>query len=356
MRKLDRSRASVLGFLILALTVVACDDAATVSAPAEAAPAADPIVGISFEVTPERLARGKYLVEGPALCFGCHGETDRDARPTRPMPGTEGSGTIFPASERLPFDVVVPNITPDVETGAGTWTDEQFARAIRQGIGHDGRTLFGVMPYALFHSMSDEDLASVVVYIRSIPPVHKELPKMVIPEQIAARLEPLPPVSGVPDPDPSDPVARGKYLVTLAHCVRCHSPQRNGVPIPGLEFSGGRTFESAGGASVASGNLTVASANLTSDPSGIPYYDEALFIKTMREGAVGGVRELDTRMPWSQLRRLTDVDLAAIFAYLQSLEPVLHRVSNQATPTYCPLCGNWHGLGELNPEPSASAN
>jgi hypothetical protein len=76
----------------------------------------------------------------------------------------------------LPGRIVASNITPDPETGAGNWTDDQLARAIREGIGHDGRALFPMMPYENLRHMSDEDLASLVVYIRSLPAVRHELP------------------------------------------------------------------------------------------------------------------------------------------------------------------------------------
>ena len=65
-----------------------------------------------------------------------------------------------------------PNITPDKKTGAGTWTDDMFARAIREGVGHDGRALSPAMPYNNFKRLSDEDLASVIVYLRSLPAGH----------------------------------------------------------------------------------------------------------------------------------------------------------------------------------------
>ena len=71
---------------------------------------------------------------------------------------------------------MAPNLTPDPETGAGSWTDDQLARAMREGVGHDGRALFPIMPYQHYRNMSDEDLASVVVYLRSLPPVHNQLP------------------------------------------------------------------------------------------------------------------------------------------------------------------------------------
>jgi hypothetical protein len=111
-------------------------------------------------------------------------------------------------------------------------------------------------------------------------------------------------------------------------------------PIPGMEFAGGQIIGLPSG--------KVASANLTPDPSGIPYYDEALFIKTMRTGAVGGVRELNSVMPWMVVRNMTDQDLAAIFAYLKTLKPVHHRVDNTEPLGLCPLDGTVHGLGDQN--------
>ena len=84
------------------------------------------------------------------------------------IPGTEGGGQWMDMAD-LPGHVVAPNISPDPEAGAGTWTDDQLARAIREGIGHDGRALFPMMPYEDFRQMSDEDVASIVVYLRSLP-------------------------------------------------------------------------------------------------------------------------------------------------------------------------------------------
>ena len=108
------------------------------------------------EVHARRLARGKYLVEGPDHCFGCHSEPDVAHGTDQPIPGREGAGAVVPVELARsvgvppPFRVVCPNITPDKETGAGAWPDEVFVRALRQGIGHDGRTLFPMMPYQNF--------------------------------------------------------------------------------------------------------------------------------------------------------------------------------------------------------------
>src|SRR5512135_992649 len=93
-----------------------------------------------------RLARGKYLVEGPAHCFGCHSEPDAAHGTDQPVAGRKGAGQVVPADLAqvvgIPpaFRVVCPNITPDRETGAGNWAEADFVRALRQGIGHDGRT------------------------------------------------------------------------------------------------------------------------------------------------------------------------------------------------------------------------
>jgi len=91
----------------------------------------------------------------------------------------------------------------------------------------------------------------------------------------------------------------------------------------------------------------VNSANITLDASGISYYDEALFIKTLRTGHVGS-RRLSSIMPWGYFRNMTDDDLKSIFAYLRTLRPVQHRVDNTELPTDCPICKRRHGYGEMN--------
>jgi hypothetical protein len=77
-----------------------------------------------------RLERGRYLVENVAHCFFCHSEVDWNAEGAPPKAGRAGAGTVFP-DENLPFLLVASNITPDPETGAGKWSDEDFGRAIR---------------------------------------------------------------------------------------------------------------------------------------------------------------------------------------------------------------------------------
>ncbi len=293
-----------------------------------------------FESTPARLARGRYLANSVSGCFFCHSEHDWKSPGAPVIESKIGAGQVFPL-EGLPGTVVPPNITPDPETGAGTWSDDQLARAIREGIGHDGRALFPLMPYEHFRRMSDEDLASIVVYLRSLRPVKNRLPPttIVFPVNYLIRNAPQPLTSPVADQDSADPVKQGEYLVQISGCSDCHSLQDRGRPVPGMAFAGGFELKGPFG--------TVTSANITPDPSGISYYDDQIFIQAMRTGKVGA-RNLNPIMPWSVYGNMSDQDLKATFAYLKTLPPVHHRVDNSLPPTFCKVCRGRHGAGDQN--------
>ena len=155
-------------------------------------PKARALTAQKFDSTPQRLQRGRYLAELTG-CAVCHSQHDWSMHGAPITPGTEASGQWFNMPD-LPGRVVASNLTPDPETGAGTWTDDQLARAIREGIGHDGRALFPMMPYESFRKMSDEDVASIVVYLRSLPPVHSQLPntEIIFPVKYLIRSVPEP--------------------------------------------------------------------------------------------------------------------------------------------------------------------
>ena len=78
-------------------------------------------------------------------------------------------------------NIAARNITPDPETGIGAWTDDEIARAIREGVRKDGTALFPVMPYLDFATMDDEDVKSIVVYLRTIPAVKNTVPTRQLP-------------------------------------------------------------------------------------------------------------------------------------------------------------------------------
>src|SRR5215470_6772534 len=89
-------------------------------------PRSRPVTGRHFDATPERLARGRYLVTSTLDCFGCHSDHDWKAPGMPPLPGREGAGLIIP-EKGMPGQIVAENITPDRETGVGNWTDDQLA-------------------------------------------------------------------------------------------------------------------------------------------------------------------------------------------------------------------------------------
>jgi mono/diheme cytochrome c family protein len=305
---------------------------------------ARPLTDRRFEATPARLERGHYLVEGVMICFACHSEEDT-AHPDQPLKvkeGTKGGGRVFfPEGSDFPGRLVAPNISPDLETGAGRWTDDMIARAIREGTGHDGRALFPLMPYSNYREMPDEDLASVVVYLRSIPPVKNALPKSEIKFPLSRLYlsAPQPVTAPVAQPDLSDPVKHGEFIARMASCHNCHTLEERGVPKKG--------FEDAGGFVLGPPEHQVASANITPDSSGISYYDEALFLEAVRAGKVKA-RTLDPFMPAAFYHGMGDDDLKALWTYVKTLPPVKHRVDNAEPPTPCKLCGNTHGAGDKN--------
>jgi mono/diheme cytochrome c family protein len=151
------------------------------------------------------------------------------------------------------------------------------------------------------------------------------------------------PLNGpVADDDMTTPKARGEHLVMIAVCHDCHTPQASAGQLnEKLSFAGGVVLDGY------AENKKLASANITPDPTGIPYYDEAIFIKTIRTGQLGA-RKIDPVMPWSFFRNMTDDDLKAVYAFIHELPPVRHGVDNSEPPTMCPECGNRHGLGEKN--------
>lgn len=296
----------------------------------------------SIERTPERVARGKYLVESLAHCFRCHSENDFEHLNGQAPPEKKGAGQVILAeefSDPPPARMVCPNISPDRKTGAGTWTDEDFVRAMRDGIGHDGRKLHSMMPYWTLRALTDEDMDSIIAYVRSIPAVHHPLPKRSL-EQEPVILQ-TPPVRTPEAPaGSSEQVRHGEYLAHIGNCAGCHNgrtPDRK--PVPGLEYAGGRVLRGRWG--------VVTSANITPDASGIGYYDEQKFIRVMRTGHVGA-RKLNPIMPWADFGNLTDSDLKALFAYLRTVPSVQHRVDNTESPTFCSKCKNFHGLGDRN--------
>ena len=328
------------GFLAL-LVIIACGITFTIGWRPFIGPNARPLTDRKFESTPQRLERGKYIANTLSGCIYCHSPHDWKATDTPITAGMEGSGGVQPYAD-LPGRIVAPNLTPDKETGAGQWTDDMFARAIREGIGHDGRALFPIMPYPNFREMSDEDLASVVVYLRSLPAVHNELPttEIIFPVKYLIRSAPQPVTSPVPDvTSAAGPEKYGAHLVRMAGCGDCHTPAVQGEAVKGMAFAGGQPFLGPW--------PRVASANITPDTTGIGGFTEDAFVQVLRTGAVNG-QPLSAQMPVMIYKDLADGDLKAMFACLHSLKPIRHIVDNTLPPTECKLCRQRHGGGDQN--------
>ena len=311
-------------------------------------PDARPLTNRTFERTPARLARGEYLVQGVAACFHCHSDHDFTDPEYPVKPGMMGGGWQLPIPELGEVDA--PNITPDPETGIGNWSDDAIARAMQEGVDVNGRALFPVMPYERFRDLDNEDLASIIVYVRSIPPVKHAMPttKLIAPLNVLVKTMPKPLTSHADPPARTTALARGEYLVhAIAHCDECHTPSDDkGQPLPGLTFGGGGMFHDPG-----QNMKEVFSANITQDPSGITHYDEALFIQTLHTGQIGG-RTLNHIMPFENFKHMSDDDLRDIFAYIKSAAPVKHRINNTDPPEPCPICKQTHGLGSKNVAPA----
>lgn len=339
---MKRWQKGILASIVVLAALLAVAITATIGWRPFLGPRARPLTDRRFEPAPARLERGEYLVRNVAGCLFCHSEVDTSVEGLPVKAGAAGAGRPFTA-EDMPW-LVASNITSDAGTGAGSWTDDMLARAIREGVGHDGRALFPMMPYHNYRMMSDEDLAAVVTYIRSLPALSRRHPATEIPFPLGPLINAVPePVTGeVPEPDTSTPERRGRYLATLASCADCHSPRtEQGDYIAGMDFAGGNVLKYEGARSER------AASNLTPSPNGIPYYDEHLFIEVIRTGRARA-RQISDVMPWGHYRNMTDEDLKAIFAFLKTLAPVDHYVDNGLAPTGCAKCGLRHGGGARN--------
>lgn len=308
---------------LLALPL-ACDAARETTQTRASTSAAEP------QQTP--VERGQYLVEGLLQCMICHSERNWSEPGAPPSEGQKGAGRIF--REDGDYRIVAGNLTPDPESGIGRWSSVELARAIRRGIGRDGRRLHPLMYYNSFRHLSDADVDAVIAYLRSLDPIRNPLPATKLRQEERERLEAETPTELDPvDLSASDPVERGRALVMLGDCRGCHTA-----------WSGPRGPLFAGGNRIERGERVAFSSNITPHSTGIPYGREA-FVSVMRSGRGGTLSPL---MRWIAFRKLSDEDLHAMHTYLHSVEPFPHHVDNRAEPTYCEVCGQAHGLGELN--------
>src|SRR5579863_10698562 len=146
-------------------------------------PAIAPPANIVVDKSPARVERGRYIYTTFGDCDSCHAERDY-SRLYGPVDASRrGAGAVIPF-QGLPGRIVASNITPDPETGIGTWTDGEKIRAIREGISKDGHALHPTMPYPSYRYMSDEDVQALVAFMDQLPPIRNPLPKTELPAAV----------------------------------------------------------------------------------------------------------------------------------------------------------------------------
>ncbi len=339
-----------------------------------------------------QIERGEYLV-ALADCNGCH--TPFLFTEEGPVPDTARRLSGYPADTELPdlpeglfspdrwggawtshgtafageWGVGFPrNLTPDVETGLGSWTEDIFIKALRTGKDRgEGRDILACMPWQAISEIADEDLKAIFAYLGSIKAIDNSVPDPISPtgERLKTLRGPqtVQQSSTAPQHEESAPgkrtqVERGEYLVTVGDCDACHTPliytaegpefdmtrRLSGFPedqelleVPdgvlgpdkwmAIWSSPGTAFAGIWGVSFP--------RNLTPDlETGLGSWTEDVFIKALRTGKdMGEGRDILPPMPWAGFAQLTDEDLKAIFAYLGTLEPVDNLVPDPISPT-----------------------
>lgn len=263
------------------------------------------------------LARGEYLVYGPGHCADCHGKVSMLEEKEQGLKVPLEGGLLFP----LPLgNIYAPNITPDPETGIGNWDDGTIARALRHGVGHDGRALFPFMP---FQNVSQSDMDAIISYLRTVEPVNNKVPEntTTVPGKIvkAFLMEPVGPDGDILDMvEPDTTLEYGMYLANnVANCRGCHTNRdlMTGDYV-GEFYSGGFQIESP----IEPTKWACVTPNLTPDPeTGVMAgWSEETFINRLKQGKVIP----HSIMPWGPFKRMSDNDLKAVYKYINSLPPV----------------------------------
>ena len=286
-----------------------------------------PVPDVRASTDPAVIARGEYLVYGPAHCVECHASSFTEFLKVIdgqkvPLQG----GTRFDAP---PLGAVYSqNLTPDTETGIGRYSDGQIARMMRFNVRPNGRA--SVAPMMPFHNMSDADMIAIISFLRSQPAVRNQvrenewtLPGKII-RSISSSFKPrdleaVRPPKIAPEEKPTK--ERGEYLARyVANCVGCHTPLDDTTFEPsGPDFSGGEEFEPMPLPGVdmqtwfRTPNITPLKGSAL-----MKFPDRATFVARFK---VGGRQHAGTPMPWEAYARMSPDDVAAIYEFLRNLPP-----------------------------------
>ena len=277
-----------------------------------------PLPDIKASTDSAIIAHGKHLVTGPAHCISCHVPMDkfREAERGVDMPLSGGWELNIP-----PGIYRAPNLTPDKETGIGNVSDAELARALRYSVNRNGGCMFPLMP---FQELSDEDVTAVISYLRSQPAVKNKVPAS-SPSFMGKALlafgliKPEGPKQTPPKSIAIDSsIEYGAYLANrVANCNGCHTERdfKSGAFV-GEPFAGGTKFIP----DAFSEGYGFVTPNITPHPgTGVmASWSEEVFIKRMR----GGKLHKGSPMPWVLYGKMSDMELKALYRYLQTLKPV----------------------------------
>lgn len=250
--------------------------------------------------------RGDYLVNGLLTCGNCH----TPKGPPAAIAGKDFSGGL--SWDEPPFKVTAPNITPDKETGIGSWSDADIKKVMRTGVRPNGTPVAMVMPSSFYQIMTESDLDAVVAYLRTLKPVANK-----VPDPIYKMQQVHPPFPGGEKPYTEammgDKVKKGFYLATIAHCMECHTP----MGPRGREFAdklgtGGFKFPGPWGESTAR-NIT------SSKTKGIGAWTDAEIKTAITTGVSKDGSKLKPPMGFQHYAQMTPDDLDAVVAYLRTV-------------------------------------
>ena len=289
-------------------------------------PKVGPASDLKVSATPEMIGRGRYLAEHVSSCIDCHSVRDWRyyAAPIKEETRGQG-GELFDHSIGVPGTLYAANITP---AGIGNYTDGELHRMIVSGVKRTGEPVFPIMPYPHFGAMADDDINSIIAYIRTLAPIENTVPpsELDFPLNLIVRTMPQQ-ANPQPRPDPSNTVAYGGYLVNAAACGDCHTPMVKGQFVQELAFAGGSEYRLPGG-------CLARSANITPDQeTGIGKWTKEQFLARFKKYADDANAHVpvdsgafNTIMPWTRYAGMTEEDLGAIFDYLRTLKPISHSV------------------------------
>ncbi|WP_159104354.1 cytochrome c [Sneathiella glossodoripedis] len=267
----------------------------------------------------EDVRKGEYLAAA-AGCMSCHTAQGSDAVPYA------GGHAL-----KTPFGTFfTPNITPDMETGIGSWTSNDLIKAMKQGIRPDGAHYFPAFPYTSYVRLTDEDVKLIYAYLMSLKPVRNEVSEHMISPPFSWRWLQFgwkilffdengsaPPYSGN-----DEVVKRGDYLVNaLGHCGECHTPRNMLGGLDRDALFAGMPYDSTAGEI----------PNLTPDmQTGIGDWSESDIVSFLKSGMKPNFDDVQGTMADvinHGTSKLTDEDLKAMAKYLKSLNPIHNKTS-----------------------------